>query len=57
MDGWINHDIFAPTAGMRSSISPKFCMVVQDVETVLKGWQTLFYSTQFFRQGARKNSG
>jgi len=47
MDGY-NHDFFAPTAGTRSSISHKLCTVIEDVETVLKGWQSLFDSTQFF---------
>jgi len=47
MDGY-NQDIFAPTADTRSSISLKLCTVVEDVETVLKGWQPLFDSAQFF---------
>jgi len=29
--------IFAPTAGARSSIFPKLCMLVENVVTILKG--------------------
>ena len=29
--------IFAPTAGARSSISPKLCMVIEDVAAIKKG--------------------
>jgi len=56
VDGY-NHDFFAPTAGTRSSISLKLCTVIEDVETVLKGWQPLFDSTQFFFPGCTEKFG
>jgi len=31
------HHIFSPTAGACCSIFPKLCMVIEDVETILKG--------------------
>ena len=42
-----NTPIFAPTAGARSSISPKLCMLVDNVVTILKGAN--HFSIQIFR--------
>ena len=50
------HHIFAPTAGARSTISPKLCMVIEDAETIEKV-AIIFDPTQFFLQGARNMSG
>ena len=30
-------DIFTPTAAMHSSVSPKLCMVIEDVVTIKNG--------------------
>ena len=35
------HHIFIPTAGARSSISPKICMVVEDVEMAMISFQSI----------------
>jgi len=50
------HHIFAPTAGTHSTISPKLCMMIEDVKTIKKVG-IIFDPTQFFLQGARKNLG
>ena len=31
------HHIFAPTTDARNTIFPKFCMVIEDIETIKKG--------------------
>jgi len=36
--------IFAPTASALSSISPKLCTVIEDVETIQKGETIIFRS-------------
>ena len=49
--------IFVHTASARSTIFPKFCMVIEDVETILK--VVNHFSIQcivFFLHGAQKNS-
>jgi len=50
------HHVFAPTAGMRGAIFPKLCIVIELVMPIKKGVIHFFDPTQFFLQGARKNS-
>jgi len=40
--------IFAPTSGARSSISPKLCMLIENVVTILKGANLFFDPTHSF---------
>ena len=50
------YHIFAPTAGTSSTIFPKLCTVIEDIETIKK--VVIFQSkAYFFLQGAWKNSG
>jgi len=51
------HHIFAPIAGVRCSISPKLCTMIENVEQI-KNLPIVFRSNaQFFLHGARKKSG
>jgi len=45
--------IFAPTAGTRSSISPKLCMLIENVVTILKGGNHFSIQRIVFPAGAK----
>jgi len=45
--------IFAPTAGARSSISPKLCMLIENVVTILKGGNYFSIQRIVFPAGAK----
>jgi len=51
------HHIFAPIAGARCTIFPKFCTAIEHIETIKKVAIIFRSNVQFFLQGARKNSG
>ena len=46
------HHIFAATAGARGLISPKLCMMIEDVETILKGANNFSIQRIVFRLDA-----
>jgi len=47
------HHIFAPTAGALSFISPKLCMVIDDVVSILKGANHYSIQHMVFPTGAK----
>ena len=47
------HHKFAPTAGARSLISPKLCMVIEDVMTILKHVNHFSNQCTVFPTGAK----
>jgi len=51
--GDIKTPIFAPTAGARSSISPKLCKLIENVVTILKGVNHFSIQSTVFPAGAK----
>jgi len=45
--------IFAPTVGARGSISPKLCMLIENVVTILKGVNHFSIQPIVFPAGAK----
>jgi len=56
---WLKSDknhIFTPTAGVRSSIFPKLCMVLEDVK-IIKKVSIIFQSNAVFPTGCTEKLG
>jgi len=51
------HHIFTPTADARSTVFPKLCMVIEDVETIKKAANHFLIQCIVFPTGCTENFG